>query len=71
MGTYKRFWHSRPPPGRPTRWAISLVVEHAPNNCVVVPGLKINRRRLSEFGEDSVRNRPGEGMSRLGDLAGL
>jgi len=25
--------------GRPARWAISLVVERAPDNCVVVPGL--------------------------------
>ncbi|KAK8969104.1 hypothetical protein KSP40_PGU004926 [Platanthera guangdongensis] len=39
MGTYKRFWHSRPPPGRPTRRAISSVVERPPDNCVVVPGL--------------------------------
>lgn len=35
---FSRFWHSRPPRGRPAR-AISSVVERAPDNCVVVPGL--------------------------------
>ncbi|WOL20116.1 hypothetical protein Cni_G28918 [Canna indica] len=29
----------RPPTGRPTRRAISSVVERAPDNCVIVPGL--------------------------------
>jgi hypothetical protein len=27
------------PSRRPARWAISSVVERAPDNCVVVPGL--------------------------------
>ncbi|CAA6675653.1 unnamed protein product [Spirodela intermedia] len=36
---FSRFWHSRPPTGRPARRAISSVVERAPDNCVVVPGL--------------------------------
>lgn len=36
---FSRFWHSGPPTGRPTRRAISSVVERAPDNCVVVPGL--------------------------------
>ncbi|RWR98250.1 ycf68 protein [Cinnamomum micranthum f. kanehirae] len=35
---FSRFWHSGPPRGGPAR-AISSVVERAPDNCVVVPGL--------------------------------
>jgi hypothetical protein len=37
--SFSCFWLSRPPFGRPARWAISSVVERAPDNCVVVPRL--------------------------------
>uniref|UniRef100_M4FJ62 Uncharacterized protein ycf68 n=1 Tax=Brassica campestris TaxID=3711 RepID=M4FJ62_BRACM len=40
--SFSRFWRSRPPFGRPARRAISSVVERAPDNCVVVPGLRID-----------------------------
>jgi hypothetical protein len=37
---FSRFWHSeRVPGGGTARRAISSVVERAPDNCVVVPGL--------------------------------